>query len=176
MVDTVMRDSVTIKNYKTKMKELLNLYFPDYNTNTFNEALDYSINKRYKDEEISIHNNYKKKAQGNNLSLAHSLFAMPYLMIISLNCFHSIQYCALSPPMSFGRVRAIVMLAQPMEVCSLWTGTQTGRICIPMNTPPMSMPARARIFISSTTTGSVNCAIACTLHAPPACRTGRTET
>ena len=61
MVDTVMRESVTIKNYKTKMKELLNLYFPDYNTNTFNDALDYSINKRYKDEEISIHNNYRKK-------------------------------------------------------------------------------------------------------------------
>lgn len=61
MVDNIIKESMTIEKYKDKMKQHLKLYFPDLDSNVFNEALDYSINKRYKDEEISIHNNYKKK-------------------------------------------------------------------------------------------------------------------
>ena len=61
MVDDMIKESMTIDKYKDKMKQHLKLYFPDFDANVFDEALDYSVNKRYKNEEIVIHNNYKNK-------------------------------------------------------------------------------------------------------------------
>ena len=66
----------------------------------------------------------------------------------------------------FGRVRALRMPASPMRARLSRTGTATGRRCMPMSVPPMSMPAPARMF--STSTGSAMCAYAAVAKEPPA--------
>lgn len=62
MVDhSIFTESNTIELYKQNMRDTLQLYFPDYDVWEFEDALNYSVQKRYKEEEVSIHNNYKKK-------------------------------------------------------------------------------------------------------------------
>ncbi len=62
MIDhNMILESDTIQLYKQEMKDTVTYFFPEYDMSDFDDALNYSIQKRYKDEEVVIHNNYKKK-------------------------------------------------------------------------------------------------------------------
>ena len=54
-------ESTTIDKYKEKMKGLLTLYYPHLKPDVFNDAIEYSIHKRYKSENADMYNNYTNK-------------------------------------------------------------------------------------------------------------------
>ena len=47
-----------ISIYKEEMRDLLMLSFPRLSENDINGAIDYSIQKRFKDTDITLDNNY----------------------------------------------------------------------------------------------------------------------
>lgn len=51
-------NSVTLLKYKSTIKRLLKLSFPHLSDRDFEDALDYSINKRYYESKASVYNNY----------------------------------------------------------------------------------------------------------------------
>ena len=65
------------------------------------------------------------------------------------------SYCALAPPINFGRVLAHKIFALPRVVTLSRSGTATSLKCIPISVPPMSIPpsalmcSRATGFLSS---------------------------
>ena len=57
----VIENSPTLSKYKQTMKECIRLYYPQLLDEDINKAIDYSIEKRFKDSKASIHNSYTKK-------------------------------------------------------------------------------------------------------------------
>ena len=60
-------DGATIQKYKDTTKRILRLSFPNMRESDFDEAIDYSINKRYQEHPAQVVNNYKN--QTINLTL-----------------------------------------------------------------------------------------------------------
>lgn len=58
MVIDMINNSQTLLEYKREMKKAVRLYCPNINEMDLERSLDYSINKRYKEFDISIENNY----------------------------------------------------------------------------------------------------------------------
>lgn len=63
----IISDSPTLTNYKKTLSDCMRMYFPFVNSNDLNDAVEYSINKRYKKAKCKISNTYTKKE--SNLSL-----------------------------------------------------------------------------------------------------------
>ena len=55
-----LEDSLVIQEYKDTMKQCISLYYPNMKEADLDTILDYSINKRYKEEPVQIENSYKK--------------------------------------------------------------------------------------------------------------------
>lgn len=47
--------------YKDKMMNMMRIYYPHLSDNDLNRAIDYSINKRYKENKCTLYNNYKEQ-------------------------------------------------------------------------------------------------------------------
>ena len=60
-------DGATIQKYKDTTKRILRMSFPNMRESDFDEAIDYSINKRYQEHPAQVVNNYKN--QTINLTL-----------------------------------------------------------------------------------------------------------
>ena len=60
-------DGATIQKYKDTAKRILRMSFPNMRESDFDEAIDYSINKRYQEHPAQVVNNYKN--QTINLTL-----------------------------------------------------------------------------------------------------------
>lgn len=63
----IISESPTLSEYKQTLSEIVRMYYPYANPVDLNDAIDYSINKRYKKEKCTIDNTYTKKK--SNLSL-----------------------------------------------------------------------------------------------------------
>ena len=64
-------ESSTIQEYKNIMKECISLIYPNMKEQDIDIIIDYSINKRYRQESATLHNSYKdKKAQITLLQIA----------------------------------------------------------------------------------------------------------
>lgn len=55
-------DSSTLQEYTKTMSECIKLYYPDIEDRDLKQIIDYSINKRYHSDNISIINSYKNKS------------------------------------------------------------------------------------------------------------------
>ena len=55
-----LNKSTTIQEYKKLMKECISLYIP-INVDSLDDAIDYSINKRFRDTKVKVNNTYKHK-------------------------------------------------------------------------------------------------------------------
>ena len=55
-----MPHGITIDKYKQTTKQILKLSFPQMAESDFDEAINYSIQKRYKEQPAQIVNNCKK--------------------------------------------------------------------------------------------------------------------
>lgn len=53
---------VSLVQYKDTMKRVVRMYYPNLSDMDLNYAVDYSINKRYKETPVRIENNYKKRS------------------------------------------------------------------------------------------------------------------
>ena len=62
-----LRESRTIQEYRDVTKRLVLLTCPEFSPQEIDLALDYSINKRFKDSPASVYNNYTN--QESNLTL-----------------------------------------------------------------------------------------------------------
>lgn len=60
-------DHITIDKYRNTMKQCIGLYYPDMKSSDLDAAMDYSINKRYREEKASIDNSYKHKSMDMTL-------------------------------------------------------------------------------------------------------------
>ena len=60
-------NSPTLVKYKNTMKECLRLYYPQMSEYDLNKAIDYSIEKRFKNSKASLHNSYTKKEKEADL-------------------------------------------------------------------------------------------------------------
>lgn len=63
----IISESPTLSEYKKTMADCMRIYFPYANPHDLSQAIDYSINKRYKKEKCVVDNTYTKKK--SNLSL-----------------------------------------------------------------------------------------------------------
>lgn len=63
----IISESPTLIEYKKTLADCVRLYIPYANPHDLNQAIDYSINKRYKKEKCTVDNTYTKKK--SNLSL-----------------------------------------------------------------------------------------------------------
>ena len=59
--------SSTLSDYKKTMLQCLQMYIPNVSVDDLNEAIDYSINKRYKNTRVRLSNSYTKKNYWNTL-------------------------------------------------------------------------------------------------------------
>lgn len=62
-----MPHGITIDKYKQTTKQILKLSFPQMAESDFDEAINYSIQKRYKEQPAQIVNNYKKTTLDSTL-------------------------------------------------------------------------------------------------------------
>ena len=62
-----LEDSLVIQEYKDTMKQCISLYYPNMKEADLDTILDYSINKRYKEEPVQIENSYKKTITNTNI-------------------------------------------------------------------------------------------------------------
>ena len=62
-----MPHGITIDKYKQTTKQILKLSFPQMAESDFDEAINYSIQKRYKEQPAQIVNNYKNTALDSTL-------------------------------------------------------------------------------------------------------------
>ena len=60
-------NSSTINEYKKTMMECLQMFMPNVSTNELSKAVDYSIDKRYKNTRVRVSNSYTKKNYWNTL-------------------------------------------------------------------------------------------------------------
>lgn len=63
----IISESPTLMEYKKTIADCVRMYMPYTNPNDLSQAIDYSINKRYKKEKCTVDNTYTKKK--SNLSL-----------------------------------------------------------------------------------------------------------
>lgn len=63
----IISESPTLSEYKETLSDCVRMYFPYANPHDLSQAIDYSINKRYKKEKCVVDNTYTKKK--SNLSL-----------------------------------------------------------------------------------------------------------
>lgn len=63
-----IKEQMFIRKYKDDAKRMLHLNFPFLNDMDLENALDYSIGKRFKDEPAKLHDNYRKKTVETTLS------------------------------------------------------------------------------------------------------------
>lgn len=61
MIDMRLKQSPTIQCYKNTALRMASINRNDIPFNVLNDAIDYSIQKRFKDNQVEIDNNYKKK-------------------------------------------------------------------------------------------------------------------
>lgn len=61
MIDNRLKESPTIKFYKDITMRMASINRSDIPYNVLSDAIDYSIQKRFKDNQVEIDNNYKKK-------------------------------------------------------------------------------------------------------------------
>ena len=54
-------DSITIEKYKDHLRELIPLYYPNISSSIMEDAIIYSINKRFKNSKSGVDNNYTHK-------------------------------------------------------------------------------------------------------------------
>ena len=59
--------SSTLSGYKKTMLECLQLYFPNVSIQDLDEAVEYSINKRFRNTRARLSNSYTKKNYWNTL-------------------------------------------------------------------------------------------------------------
>ena len=60
-------DHSTILKYKQTMKDCISLYYPNMKEKDLDTILDYSINKRYKEESAVLNNSYTNKKANTTL-------------------------------------------------------------------------------------------------------------
>lgn len=53
--------SISLRQYKDTMKRVVRLYYPNASDQELEPAINYSINKRYKEYDVKIENNYNKR-------------------------------------------------------------------------------------------------------------------
>lgn len=56
-----MNESITIEEYKNQMTRILKITYPQLGINEIRQAVDYSVQKRYKQYNVSLFNNYKNR-------------------------------------------------------------------------------------------------------------------
>ena len=61
-------DSVSIQKYHDTLARIAKVQFPFLTDVDIDRAIEYSINKRYKEEQCEIHNNYTNKTASMNLN------------------------------------------------------------------------------------------------------------
>ena len=59
--------SATLVEYMDTMKECTKLYYPDLDDNLINDALKYSIKKRYKSNQVQLVNNYSRESTNKTI-------------------------------------------------------------------------------------------------------------
>ena len=57
----IAEEHLSLMEYKNTMRRVLSLYYPYLTPNDIDYAIDYSINKRYKQERCVLNNNYTNK-------------------------------------------------------------------------------------------------------------------
>jgi len=62
-----LNENEVIRRYKNISSDMLSLSYPFLYSDELNEAIDYSIQKRYKQQDAYINNNYKKKKVSTTL-------------------------------------------------------------------------------------------------------------
>lgn len=65
----VLTESPTIKKYKDTITQCIRMYYPNMDSRDIDKALDYSINKRFRDSKAHIDNSYTHKIDPNNKTL-----------------------------------------------------------------------------------------------------------
>lgn len=63
----VITDSPTIIKYKDDMQNAIHLFMPDIPSNDVNELLNYSIQKRFNNTDITVDNSYTNKSYNTTL-------------------------------------------------------------------------------------------------------------
>lgn len=63
----MIQNSITLDKYKQTMKECIKLYMPQVTESEMDMAIDYSINKRYKEKKASINNSYTNRTSNTTL-------------------------------------------------------------------------------------------------------------
>ena len=63
----VINESSTLNEYNHQMQKVLRMIYPDIDPTTMNEVIQYSVNKRYKDEPAQVNNSYTKRIADMNL-------------------------------------------------------------------------------------------------------------
>ena len=63
----IQEDHIVLDRYKSTMKDCISLYYPDMKSSDLDVILDYSINKRYRQEDATLVNSYKNKSVDTTL-------------------------------------------------------------------------------------------------------------
>ena len=67
----IIDESPTLMKYKNTMKDCIRLYYPDISNSDLDVLIDYSINKRYKQQDAFLKNSYThREAQTTLLQIA----------------------------------------------------------------------------------------------------------
>ena len=66
-MDDIITETTIIMEYKAVLHRLLPLLFQDLSSDELDEALNYSISKRFKNSDAAINNNYKKQVTNTNI-------------------------------------------------------------------------------------------------------------
>ena len=76
-----MLDTPIIEKYKESSKRMLHISFPNLGDNELDQALNYSIEKRFQNHDSEIDNNYKKKkAETNILDMTNYILSREPIM------------------------------------------------------------------------------------------------
>ena len=67
MTGATINNSISLKKYKDTMKRVTKMYYPNAKDIDIDNALDYSINKRYKEYGAELDNNYTHKCTSLSL-------------------------------------------------------------------------------------------------------------
>ena len=62
-----MEQSITIEEYKQQMHRMLKMLYPSITNYELDLAIQYSIDKRFKNVDITVNNNYKRKTVNTTL-------------------------------------------------------------------------------------------------------------
>lgn len=57
----VIDESYVLKEYNQQMQKVLHMIYPDIDPMSMNEVIQYSVNKRYRDEQGRVNNSYTKR-------------------------------------------------------------------------------------------------------------------